>query len=1325
MGQVIELDPSKSEEKILAKVNENRGWPGDAHIRYWHNRRQLLSWEEVHSFVAATHIPWKNGGFYLITGGAGKLGLIFAKEIASNTEKATLILTGRSHVNRKKQGQLKELESLGARIEYRQVNVSEEKEVEDLIQEIGREFGPINGVLHCAGLIRDNFILKKTVQEFQEVLPPKVAGTFFLDQATRDLELDFFVLFSSLAGGIGNAGQADYACANAFLDAYAAYRNTLVGNGRRHGRTLSINWPLWKEGGMQIDEATRAMMRKTTGIVAMETSVGLQAFYQALASGPSQVMVLEGDLPRLKQALLEQTSKIESHSVNTALSQIDEKILQKKILHRLKHLFGETIKLSVDRIAPREPLENYGIDSIMITQLNEKLAMIFGAISKTLFFECQTLASLAEYLIVDYPEACMAWTELESISSSCSEMSPAALVLNRRIPVLTSVKPRNRRRDCFSLQNPNNRLQESIAIIGISGHYPQSDTLDAYWELLKAGKDCIVEIPPDRWSLEGFFHPDMDEAVAQGKSYSKWGSFLGNFSHFDPLFFNISPREAMNMDPQERLFLQCSWEVLEDAGYTKEGLEEKFNRRVGVFAGITKTGFDLYGPELWKQGQHNHPHTSFSSVANRISYLFNLQGPSMPIDTMCSSSLTAIHEACEHIHRSECEMAIAGGVNLYLHPSTYVNLCAMNMLSRDGQCRSFGKGGNGFVPGEGVGVVLLKRLARAIPDGDHIYAVIRGSTVNHDGKTNGYTVPNPKAQAQLIRESLEKAGVNARTISYVEAHGTGTELGDPIEVTGLTQAFQKDSFDTGFCALGSAKSNLGHLEAAAGIAGLTKIVLQMKHGQLFPSLHSRELNSNIDFEKTPFVVQQDLKEWKRPILAIDGQTKEYSRIAGISSFGAGGSNAHVVIEEWMPPAKRREKKDEGGRIGEKHKRPALMVLSAKNEERLIEVVKNLHSYLTLNHEPGTLNLREVAYTLQIGREAMEERLAIMVNSPKELEEKLKGIIDGQNDIEDLYRGHVKQNKETFAIFTADEDMAKTVDTWIAKRKYTKLLELWVEGLSFNWNKLYGETKPHRISLPTYPFSKKRYWIPELTKLQSKISSRERLHQVVETRAELARRSEATGNLMSLPFDPLVHENTSNFSEEMFSSNLNSDKPKNVSLQPLSEDQFLSRKPESQSRESTSLSSADLSNLQAVVNRKSKHATHAHEAISAESLEKKLIASFAEVLYLKRSDVNVDKPFSVMGLDSIVGVEWIKEINKKYGLSLPATKLYDYPNIRELAVFLEKEFKKNGEIRTQKPLQQNLSISLNQLLQQVKNKKLDTQEADRLFQRMQIGNGCEL
>ncbi|WP_315823391.1 type I polyketide synthase [Paraflavitalea speifideaquila] len=553
-------------------------------------------------------------------------------------------------------------------------------------------------------------------------------------------------------------------------------------------------------------------------------------------------------------------------------------LLLEKTVYQLKVLFAGIVKYPVHQIDEQEALENYGIDSIMIVELNKQLAVIFGDLPATLFYQYQSLGALAGWLVQDHHEPCIAWTGVRS--------QPAT-----QPPVKTN-KPITKSAVLSS--------SDSIAIIGISGRYPQASNLDEYWDNLRAGKDCITEIPADRWAVDGFFHADSEQAASLGKSYGKWGGFINDFAGFDARFFNISPKEARGTDPQARLFLETCWQVLEDAGYTRATLKKLYQGNVGVYAGVTRTGFSCYGDELMKHGQYVINATS--AIANRVSYFFNLKGPSVPVDTMCSSSLTSIHYAVESLLKGECAMALAGGVNLLLHPSDYVLLSANNFLSADGRCRSFGVGGTGYVPGEGVGAVLLKPLSRAISDKDHIYAVIKGSSINHGGKTNGYTVPNPVAQGDLIRQALDKAQVNARMISYVEAHGTGTMLGDPIEIAGLTQAFSTDTSDTQYCAIGSAKSNIGHLEAAAGIAGITKIILQMKHGQLAPSLHAASLNPNIQFDRSPFVVQQSLSAWQRPVTTINGTRKEWPRMAGISSFGAGGSNAHMILEEFMPAA---------------------------------------------------------------------------------------------------------------------------------------------------------------------------------------------------------------------------------------------------------------------------------------------------------------------------------------------------------------------------------------------------------------------------------------
>ncbi|MCX8131438.1 MAG: SDR family NAD(P)-dependent oxidoreductase [Clostridia bacterium] len=813
----------------------------------------------------------------------------------------------------------------------------------------------------------------------------------------------------------------------------------------------------------------------------------------------------------LKQAAKDQIFKEQSMKPRLHIEQgsgVKDNLLRDKSKAYLVKMVAEVLKIPRQKIDSSEPLESYGIDSILVVQITSALRKSFDNISSTLLFECQTIDALSEHFVKTQRDSLIKLLGLEE-QQPLEKENQMQSVVPSVTPAVTGKKPR------FLKYSPSSEtvklspepFKEPIAVIGMSGRYPLANNLKEFWGNLGAGRNCITEIPEDRWPLEDFYHPDPKEAVAQGKSYSKWGGFIEGFAEFDPLFFNISPRETLNMDPQERLFLEECWKVLEDAGYTRVQLSKQYHNRIGVFAGITKADVSLYSSELWKQGEKIHPRSSFSSVANRVSYLFNFRGPSMPIDTMCSSSLTAIHEACENIHRGECDLAIAGGVNLYLHPLSYVELCAHQMLSEDGQCKSFGRGGNGFVPGEGVGTILLKPLSKAVADHDNIYAVIRGTKINHGGKTNGYTVPSPTAQAELIKEAIGKADIHSRAITYIEAHGTGTELGDPIEIKGLTQAFEKDTADTGFCSIGSVKSNIGHLESAAGIAGVTKIILQMKNGQLAPSINSKELNPNIDFSKTPFVVQQDLAPWNRPFIEINGEAGEYPRIAGISSFGAGGSNAHIVIEEYIP-----QHMEESG-ITVSAQNPAIIVLSAKTEGQLQVQVQQL---LTVMEEQNFTDssLANLAYTLQVGREHMEVRLAVIAISIKELKEKLNGFMEGRSDIEDLYHGQVKPNREVLAVFAADEDLQQVVNKWLENRKYLKLLDLWVKGLNFDWNNLYKDARPYRISLPTYPFAKDKYWIP-----------------VVKTSIGTSAASHININ----DIHPLVHQNTSNFSEQRFSS----------------------------------------------------------------------------------------------------------------------------------------------------------------------------------------------
>jgi acyl transferase domain-containing protein len=723
-----------------------------------------------------------------------------------------------------------------------------------------------------------------------------------------------------------------------------------------------------------------------------------------------------------------------------------------------KTLLGGVLAVAPEQIDAGQALERYGIDSVAVLNLTAALKKSVPDISSTLFFEHRCIDDLVRHFI-------------EKDGQSLNKlMGRSAAGTFAEPPVQHGATRESGRsgktRSRVGNGSSRNVIQEdrAIAVIGLSGRYPEARSVKEFWENLKSGRDCIGEIPADRWPVKEFYHPDPDVALATGKSYGKWGGFVPGFSEFDCLLFGISPREAMSMDPQERLFLQTCWEVVEDAGYTRESLSTRHGSRVGVFAGITRTGYELYGPELWKRGESTYPRTSFASIANRVSYHLNLNGPSMPIDTMCSASLTAIHEACEHILRGECELAIAGGVNLYLHPTNYILLTIARMLSTSGRCRSFGEGGDGYSPGEGVGAVLLKRFSQAVADGDNIYGVIRGSSVNHGGKTNGFTVPNPAAQRDLIGAALRKAGVSAREVSYVEAHGTGTELGDPIEIAGLTQAFEKDTADIQFCALGSVKSNIGHAESAAGIAGVTKALLQMRYRQLVPSLHARKSNPHIDFSRGPFVLQQELAEWPRPIRTIDGQTGEGPRIAGISSFGAGGANAHVILEEYAPVRPKRAWAIEPPRA-------QIIVLSARSPDRLLQSARNLLLALDPD-EIADSDLPDVAFTLQTGREAMEHRLALVASSISEVRDGLNRFLSGECDMHGIHTGRAGSKREQAARADSALDLAQEG----THADPTRLATAWVQGFAADWGALHAERSPRRLSLPTYPFETQSFWV---------------------------------------------------------------------------------------------------------------------------------------------------------------------------------------------------------------------------------------------------------
>ncbi|MCX4966615.1 SDR family NAD(P)-dependent oxidoreductase [Streptomyces sp. NBC_00654] len=1061
-GQVVGLEGEHDADGIAALVVENARHADDGLVLHRGSGRRVRTWAP--KTAGGTGTPWRSEGVYLITGGAGGIGAVVARRIARDCARPTLVLVGRSAPDTRTGRLLDELREAGALARYAVADVSRWEEVRHLVSRVGEESGAIHGIIHAAGVIHDAYLTDKSAEEWESVLAPKTDGLVHLDRATAHLPLEAFLLFSSGAAITGNPGQSDYATANAHLGAYAARRNARVAAGERPGRTVSIAWPLWKDGGMTVDDATRAYLRRHRGLVPMESDEGIDALLGAWRlgeSGEDQIWVHHGDAAKAvpgravtsASAPAAPVAAVSAVSASASVPGTAGGQPDRETLRSVVELFARVTKLPLLDIDADRPLDDMALDSVMIVQLNRELSTVYGEVPTTLFYESPTLRAVAGHFAGRHaPPAPGTRTGAPFAAPSGVPSGTAGT---------TAARPGSEASGVPGTPGPD----EAIAIIGMSGRYPQAANTDEFWENLKAGRDSITEIPPGRWPLDGFYEPDRATAIATGRSYSKWGGFLDDFDAFDPQFFRIAPRDAYTMDPQERLFLQASWEVIEDAGYTREELARRHRSRVGVFAGVTKSGHARHGEARLPSGETVVPALSFASLSARTSYVLDLHGPSLTIDTMCSSSLTAIHEACEHLRRGSCEMAIAGGVNLYLHPSDYVELCRSTMLSSQARVRSFGSGGDGFVPGEGVGAVLLKPLGRALADGDRVLAVVRGTGINHGGRSHGYTVPSPTAQAELIGEVLTRAGIPAREVSCVEAHGTGTELGDPIEVKGLSLAFEESTDERQFCAIGSVKSGIGHLEAAAGIAGVTKAVLQLRHRTLVPSLHAEELNPGIRFDGTPFFVQRTLTPWE----------SERPRIAAVSSFGAGGSNAHVILEEYVAA-------DDGDRAapdGGEH----IVVLSARTPERLRHSAARLLAFLERKDaEGGAVALADLAFTLQTGREAMKERLAVTVASLPELRRVLRGYTENGDGAgtPGVHRGSAGQLPGPVAEISADDDLRELlIERWARAGKHDKLAALWAGGVELDWRTLHATAPPRRISLPTYPFATERFWIGDL------------------------------------------------------------------------------------------------------------------------------------------------------------------------------------------------------------------------------------------------------
>jgi len=975
-----------------------------------------------------SEFTWEEEKTVLITGGLGGLGVTFAQDILKNSRGSTVILVGRSALDDAKQRVIQKINTFDSKLVYEACDITDKEKVFGLI----KKYPKITGVIHGAGLIKDNYIINKTLDEIEEVLAPKVEGLQYLDKATANLALDYFVTLSSMAGALGNAGQIDYSAANGYMDAYMRNRADKVIKQERHGASVSINWPLWISEGMQVDEATKQAFLQVFKIKPLPIKEGLIAFKKIMKAEHPQVMVMFGDQQAIDTVFFKHKLPKEAKKTVQDLS-TDTGKLHKEVLLTIKIQAAEHLKMPSSQIDEETDWADFGFDSILLTGFVNNINKLFNLdLMPTVLFEATNVQLLTDYLIQHYPKPV---AEKLSVKIEQPDLKDSIS------PVQESKNDEPKKFEGDSLTNFAQRFEQSyqastqyreedIAIVGMSCRIAGAHNIDEFWQLLENEKDMIREIPKERWDWR-----DYPEG-------SKWGSFIDGVAEFDPLFFGLSPAEALYMAPEQRLMMQSVWECLENSGCAGESIK---GTNTGIFVGCTTSGYSSLLKDMPVQA-YSSTGAAPSIGPNRISYLMDWNGPSEPIETACSSSLVAVHRAVETLRLGHCKQAIAGGVNLLLSPESYISFTKAGMLSKDGRCKTFSNKANGYVRGEGIGMVMLKPLSAAIKDGNVIHAVIKGTAENHGGRTNSLTAPNPKSQAAVIKKAVADGGVDFNRISYVECHGTGTELGDPIEIEGLKTVAAQSTAEGNQqnCKLGSIKSNIGHLELAAGIVGLIKVVLQMQHKKIVKSLHCDEVNPYIDLVSSPYTIAQKTSDWK-----VGGKQ---TRLAGVSSFGFGGVNAHVILEEYRDAYA--EQTDVAKDTLDSS--PQLIVLSAKDEERLLDSVGQYLNFIDqLPKDKTTLN--RLAYTLQTGRTEMQERVAFIVRSIDEWKNQLNSFKKnkGKTESQGIYRGTVK---------TGSEDKLEIGDTQAGKNylrqlivddEAGKLAELWVRGTKIDWQALHA------------------------------------------------------------------------------------------------------------------------------------------------------------------------------------------------------------------------------------------------------------------------------
>ncbi|MFE0425132.1 SDR family NAD(P)-dependent oxidoreductase, partial [Streptomyces sp. NPDC058953] len=940
-------------------------------VRRWDVRRSeeafrfLREGRNVGKVVLTVPAPLDPDGTVLITGGTSGLGALFARHVVRRHGSRHLLLVSRRGPDTPGVRQLAtELAELGAQVNVAACDVTDRQQLAALLASLDR---PLTAVIHSAGVLADGVVESLTPEQIERVVRPKVDAALHLDELTATADLSAFVVFSSVAALIGSPGQANYAAANAALDAIAQRRRAAGVPG------TSLAWGLWADAtGMtgELDEAELARLERM-GVSALTAEAGLSLFDLALGTDTALLAPVELDPAALRaQAragllppLLRGLVKAPARSVATGgswarrLADVPEADREQVVLElALTHIASVLGHASAAAIDPERAFRELGFDSLSAVELRNRLAQATGL-------------RLPATLVFDHP----------------SPVAVARLLLSEMVGNRIDDEPA---RPAARPRTATAQTDEPLAIVGMSCRYPGASSPAELWDLVASGRDAMTALPTDRgWDLERLYDPDPD---SPGTLYTRAGGFIDGAGDFDADFFGISPREALAMDPQQRLLLEAAWEAFENADIDPSSLR---GTDTGVFCGAVNSG---YGTSVRPETDGYHlTGTTTSVVSGRVAYSLGLEGPAVSVDTACSSSLVALHLAAQALRAGECSMALVGGVSVMTAPDLLIDFSRQRGLAPDGRCKAYAATADGTGFSDGLGLLVVERLSDARRNGHRVLALVRGSAINQDGASNGLTAPNGPSQMRVIRQALANARLRPSDVDAVEGHGTGTTLGDPIEAQALLATYGRDR-DGAPLALGSIKSNIGHSSAAAGVAGIIKMVQAMRHGVLPATLHVDEPSPHVDWASGEIQLLTEAREWP---------AAERTRRAGVSSFGVSGTNAHVILEE--APAANDEAptvikdetppEDDGKQtLAEK---PALpggspaipLLLSAQSDAALRAQAERLRDHLLARPE---LPLADVAFSAATSRALLERRAVVVAGEREELLTALAAVVDG-------------------------------------------------------------------------------------------------------------------------------------------------------------------------------------------------------------------------------------------------------------------------------------------------------------------------------------------